>query len=45
MLKANNINKDEVAVLVVGNVGLFDEKTGAISYAAGNTVWSRECYI
>lgn len=42
MLKDNSIKKDEVAVIVVGNVGVVDENTGAISYAAGNAVWRSE---
>ncbi|NLJ19073.1 ROK family transcriptional regulator [Globicatella sulfidifaciens] len=39
LLFNNNISLEEVAMIVIGNVGVVDEKTGCISYAAGTAIW------
>ena len=38
----NNINVNELAAIVVGNIGVVDDNTGRISYAAGNAVWESQ---
>jgi len=42
ILTDNNINVNELAAIVVGNIGVVDDNTGRISYAAGNAVWESQ---
>ncbi|HHU53885.1 MAG TPA: ROK family transcriptional regulator [Clostridiaceae bacterium] len=42
LLKKNAVSLEDVASIVIGNVGIVDEKTGSISYAAGTAIWSSQ---
>ncbi|NLJ70895.1 MAG: ROK family transcriptional regulator [Clostridiaceae bacterium] len=42
LLQKNNLSIEDMATIVIGNVGIVDEKTGSISYAAGTAIWSSQ---